>query len=357
MDEADFALERRAARHFEDPRRRSHGDRDLRLPRRGAALDRLGVAARNPHPLGGARMALRLVVEDGIKGAIEPCARRPAPGRGARSVRGYAGALSLESDRAEAQRSDIVRRLAMATPRPALRSRAASARALTGRLGAGEAGGPSGCARRSGMSSPPIRSMSMRAATAYGSWAGSAFRPSAGRTRASSSSSSTAARCATRRWRARCAGPTSISCRPTGTRSWRCSSIGPERSRRQRPSGQGRGALSRFGPDPRPDRRRDQAASNQRCTALRPPAERRRFSRCGRRNRSGPRPSGGWDWRASPAAPRLTTRRNRASPRPRRRRPGDGCAGAGARPRRAARRRAGAGARDLHHRPDPRTGS
>ena len=50
MDEADLALERRAARDVENPRRRSDRDRDLRLPRRGAALDRLGVAARNPHP-------------------------------------------------------------------------------------------------------------------------------------------------------------------------------------------------------------------------------------------------------------------------------------------------------------------
>ena len=52
MDEADLALSRRAARDLENPRRRPDRDRDLRLPRRGAALDRLGVAARNPHPRG-----------------------------------------------------------------------------------------------------------------------------------------------------------------------------------------------------------------------------------------------------------------------------------------------------------------
>ena len=41
---------RRTARDVETARRRSHANRHLRLPRRGAALDRLGVAARNPHP-------------------------------------------------------------------------------------------------------------------------------------------------------------------------------------------------------------------------------------------------------------------------------------------------------------------
>ena len=50
LDEADLALCRRAARDLETARRRSHVHRHFRLPRRGFALDRLGVAARNPHP-------------------------------------------------------------------------------------------------------------------------------------------------------------------------------------------------------------------------------------------------------------------------------------------------------------------
>ena len=49
MDEADLALVGRAPRDLEDPGRRPHRDRHLRLPRRGAAVDRLGLAARDPH--------------------------------------------------------------------------------------------------------------------------------------------------------------------------------------------------------------------------------------------------------------------------------------------------------------------
>ena len=55
MDEADLALavERHATSKIPDGD--LIADRHLRLPRRGAALDRLGVAARNPHPRARAR--------------------------------------------------------------------------------------------------------------------------------------------------------------------------------------------------------------------------------------------------------------------------------------------------------------
>ena len=120
MDEADLALsvERHATSKIPDGDLMAH--RDLRLPRRGAALDRLGVAARNPHPHGQARRrALKIVVEDGIKSAIEPCAATLGTRVEARDLFAATPARLkfLKSDRAEALAiSDIVKRLAMAAP-------------------------------------------------------------------------------------------------------------------------------------------------------------------------------------------------------------------------------------------------
>ena len=60
-----------------------------------------------------------------------------------------------------------------------------------------------------------------------------------------------------------------------------------ERGRRQRPPGESRSALPRFGARARARRRRGQAAPRpRRCTGPRPPAGRRPCSRCGRPNRS-----------------------------------------------------------------------
>ena len=49
LDEADLALASTAMRHRKFPTAIS-ANRDARISRRGAALDRLGVSARNPHP-------------------------------------------------------------------------------------------------------------------------------------------------------------------------------------------------------------------------------------------------------------------------------------------------------------------
>ena len=216
--------QRRAARDVENPRRRPDRHRDLRLPRRGAALDRLGVAARNPHAAAlGAPTGLKLVVEEGSKSAIEPCAAPLGARVEARDLFAATPARLkfLKSDRAEAlAAADAVKRLAMATPRCAFRLRPTSAPPSTGRPAAtAKRASPSGCARRSATTSRPIRFPSTQPARALGFRAVSACRPTAGRTPPSSSCSSTAARCATRRSPGRCAGPISISSPPTGTRS------------------------------------------------------------------------------------------------------------------------------------------
>ena len=119
MDEADLALsvERHATSKLPD------GDlaqiASFRLPRRGFALDRLGVAARDPRPQASAPHGLRLLVEDGIKSAIEPCAAPIGARVEARDLFAATPARLkfLKSDRAEAlAAADAVRRLAMAAP-------------------------------------------------------------------------------------------------------------------------------------------------------------------------------------------------------------------------------------------------
>ena len=96
MDEADLALsvERHATSKIPDGD--LDLDRHLRLSRRGAALDRLGVAARNPHP----RERRADGPEDGRRGRRERrdralrLAHRNA-GRGARSLRRDARAAQV----------------------------------------------------------------------------------------------------------------------------------------------------------------------------------------------------------------------------------------------------------------------
>ena len=87
---------RRAARDLENPRRRPDRDRDLRLPRRGAAVDRLGVAARNPHPRGGRAdgpQARGRGRDQERHRTLGRAARRA--GRGARSLRRHARAAQV----------------------------------------------------------------------------------------------------------------------------------------------------------------------------------------------------------------------------------------------------------------------
>ena len=145
MDAADLALSRRAARDLENPRRRPDRDRDLRLPRRGAALDRLGVAARNPHPRGGRADGL----EARGRGREQERGRTLRPRRSARgsrraisSPRRPRGSSSSSPTGAEAQAvADAVRRLALAAPhaRFSFTTDIGSALRLAGR-GEGEAG-------------------------------------------------------------------------------------------------------------------------------------------------------------------------------------------------------------------------
>ena len=203
---------RRAARDVENSRRRPDRDRDFRLPRRGAALDRLGVAARNPHPR--ARRAARASSSWSRTGSRARSNPAPRP-----SARGSRRAISspprparlkfLKSDRSEAlAAADAVKRLAMAAPqvRFSFTTDIGSSLRLAGRGRRAKRASPSGCARRSATTSPPIRSaLDASREGAEALRPGRACRPSAGRTPPSSSCSSTGGRCATRRSPARCA--------------------------------------------------------------------------------------------------------------------------------------------------------
>ena len=120
-----------------------------------ASVSRLEIRTREP----GAPMGLRLVVEDGIKSAIEPCAsllRRA--GRGAGLVRGHSRAGSSSSNPTERRRWPWpTRSKGWRWPRRkrASRSRPTSAQASTGRLaGRAKRVSLSGCARRWATTSP-----------------------------------------------------------------------------------------------------------------------------------------------------------------------------------------------------------
>ena len=127
MDAADLELgvERHATSKMPDGD--LDADRHARLSRRGAALDRLGLAARDPHAARAARRRLsRCRVEDGAKGELEPCAHPEGTRIEARDLFAATPARLkfLKTDRAEAQAcADVVRRLALAHPARALRVR------------------------------------------------------------------------------------------------------------------------------------------------------------------------------------------------------------------------------------------
>ena len=119
MDEADLALavERHATSKLPDgdlTQITSFGFRGEALPSI-ASVSRLEIRAR----LAGAPHGLKLLVEDGIKGAIEPCAAPAGARVEARDLFAATPARLkfLKSDRAEAlAAADAVRRLAMAAP-------------------------------------------------------------------------------------------------------------------------------------------------------------------------------------------------------------------------------------------------
>ncbi len=119
MDEADLALsiERHATSKIPDGDLMAiatFGFRGEALPSI-ASVSRLEIRTR----MGGAPTALKIVVEDGIKSAIEPCASSSGTRVEARDLFAATPARLkfLKSDRAEAIAiSDIVKRLAMAAP-------------------------------------------------------------------------------------------------------------------------------------------------------------------------------------------------------------------------------------------------
>jgi DNA mismatch repair protein MutL len=119
MDEADLALsvERHATSKLPDgdlTQIMTFGFRGEALPSI-ASVSRLEIRTRGQ----GAPMGLRLLVEDGVKSAIEPCACATGARVEARDLFAATPARLkfLKSDRAEAQAAaDAVRRLAMASP-------------------------------------------------------------------------------------------------------------------------------------------------------------------------------------------------------------------------------------------------
>ena len=169
LDEADLALsvERHATSKIPDGdlmQIATFGFRGEALPSI-ASVSRLEIRTRGP----GAPHGLRLLVEDGIKSAIEPCACATGARVEARDLFAATPARLkfLKSDRAEAlAAADAVKRLAMARSaspllvrdRPGLRLRLASLRTRAKRASL------SGSGRRWATILPAIRSRSTRTA-------------------------------------------------------------------------------------------------------------------------------------------------------------------------------------------------
>ncbi len=293
MDEADLRLsvERHATSKIPDgdlTAIATFGFRGEALPSI-ASVSRLEIRTR----AAGAATGLKLVVEDGAKSAVTPCGQPCGTRVEARDLFAATPARLkfLKSDRAEAQAvADIVRRLALSHPETrfsfstdigsgfdwpaAAPGEGAQAERLRQALGDDFAANSLGLdASREGVSLMP---------------AASVCRPSAGRTRFISSSSSMAARSATRRSRARCARPTWISCRPTATPGSRSSSPAirarsTSTSIRPKPKCASAIRASCAGSWSAPS----SSAWARLCTGPRPPAGRRPCSPCARPSRSG----------------------------------------------------------------------
>ena len=228
LDEADLALavERHATSKLPDGdlmQIATFGFRGEALPSI-ASVSRLEIRTRSV----GAPTGLRLIVEDGIKSAVEPCASPFGARVEARDLFAATPARLkfLKSDRAEAlAAADAVKRLAMAAPEARFSFTTDLGSSFDWpAAGAGEAGFAERLRQALG-DEFAANSVALDARReALGSPAGRACRPIAGRTRPSSSCSSTGGRCATRRSPARSGAPISISCPPTGMRSRLCSS-------------------------------------------------------------------------------------------------------------------------------------
>ena len=341
MDAADLALsvERHATSKIPDgdlTAIATFGFRGEALPSI-ASVSRLEIRTR----AAGAPTGLKLVVEDGREERDRTLRARPIGTRvEARDLFAATPARLkfLKSDRAEAQAvADVVRRLAMAAPAGALfvRDRHRRAVRLAGVRARAKRASPSGCARRSATTSPPnsLPLDASREGVRLTGRIGPADLQPAERAR-SSSCSSTAARCATRRspgaLRAAYLDFLPADRHAVAALFVECD---PQRGRRQRPSRQGRGALPRRGPRARPRRRRDQAAPR------RGAASRRDHRRDGDRPRHAaaaglprrlvrraagtgalrPRACGAALRRAGAGGASPTSPRRRAAPRPRQR--------------------------------------
>ena len=192
-------------------------------------------------------------------------------------------------------------------------------------LGPGEAGSPSGCARRSATTFA-ANSVAIDARREGVRLTGRVGLPTFSRANAlaSSSCSSTVAPVRDRRWPAPCAAPIVDFLPPdrhaVAALFVECDAVA---GRRQRPPRQGRGALPRRPAGPRPDRRRDPAGLE------RSPASGLDHRRDGDDPRHAPGPGlsrrvlfAPWDWRlrrprpGSPS-PRRRASLRRASPKPR----------------------------------------
>ena len=229
MDEADLALavERHATSKLPDGdlmQIATFGFRGEALPSI-ASVSRLEIRTRGRR----AAWARGSWSRTGSKSAIEPCAARPGARVEARDLFAATPARLkfLKSDRAEAlAAADAVKRLAMAAPEVALfvRDRPGLELRLAGR-GPGEAGFAERLRQALGddfAANSVALDASARGAEAHRPRRPADLQPA--ERAPSSSCSSTGGRCATRRSPARCGGPISISCPPTGMRSRLCSS-------------------------------------------------------------------------------------------------------------------------------------
>ena len=320
MDEADLALsvERHATSKIPDGDLMgiaTFGFRGEALPSI-ASVSRLEIRTRTAS----APTALKIVVEDGIKSAIEPCASTLGTRVEARDLFAATPARLkfLKSDRAEALAiSDIVKRLAMAAPeaRFSLTSDIGSGLDWPA-AGAGEAGRDERLRQALG-DDFASNSLALDAGRDGVRILGRVGLPTYSRPNASQQFvfvNGRAVRDKTARGRAARGLPRFPAPRPARSRR-PLRRMRTERGRRQRAPGQGRGAFPRFGPRARPGRRGDQAALK------RGAAPRRDHRRDGDDSRHAPpqafRPapsSARWDWRASPAAPSFNEPRRQASP-------------------------------------------